>query len=260
MTKLGFVGSGNMGGAIIHGVTSSQLVNAQDIGIYHADAAFAAEEALRYGVQPLSQAELQASPFIVLAVKPQVFKQMAHEVAGAEGCYLSVMAGVTLETLAHYLQSGNVVRTMPNLGAQILKSATALCASAGVDAPELAFAKQVFSAVGSIHEIPEAHFDAFTAVAGSSPGFLGLVAEALADAGVKQGLSRQLSQTLAREVLVASGMLLETRTGSQLKDEVSSPGGTTIAGIMTLEAAGLRYAIMQAVDATVARSKELSKT
>ncbi|MEX2501764.1 MAG: pyrroline-5-carboxylate reductase dimerization domain-containing protein, partial [Trueperaceae bacterium] len=149
-------------------------------------------------------------------------------------------------------------RAMPNLGARVRLSSTALAALPEARSDDLAFADDLFAAVGRVHRMPEALFDAFTGLAGSGPAFAAVVAESLADGGVRAGFRRDVARDLARQVLLATARLLEDAGPAELKDEVASPGGTAIAGIRALEEHGVRYGLLRAVEEAAGRAAELS--
>ena len=169
------------------------------------------------------------------------------------------MAGVSTATLTRRLGTKRVVRVMPNLAATIGKAQTAITSpKEAQDAGDFDFARSLFGAVGEVYELPEHLFNAFTGMSASGPAYLAVVAEALADGGVRMGLPRALAQELAARLLSASGELLLLRAHpGMLKDEVASPGGTTIAGLEALEQAGVRGGLIAAVVAATRRSTEL---
>jgi pyrroline-5-carboxylate reductase len=258
--KLALVGAGKMGGAVLAGAMRAGLLAAAEVGVYHPDPGRRTALAARFGALPLDAAGVHAAERVLVAVKPQVIASVAPEIAQADGSYISLLAGVTTETLAQRLGSRRVVRAMPNLGAAVGTSATALAWLAETPEADREFARRLFRATGSINEIPESLFDAYTGLAGSGPAFVAVVAEALADGGVRVGLSRDVSRELARQVLLATARLLETKSASALKDEVASPGGTAIAGVRALERHRVRFALIDAIEEASARAEVLSGT
>ncbi len=247
-----------MGGAILTGALHAGVLDRDDIGIYHADALRGIELAGKYGVTAIDEDGLAASGHVLIAVKPQAIGTVARALKRSSGAFISLMAGVSLRSLSGHTGSQRILRAMPNMGARVGLSATALAAGPAASQADLGFATSLFSAVGSVHRIPESLFDAFTGLAGSGPAFAAVVAEALADGGVRAGLPRSQSRELARQVLLATAMLLQEDTPAALKDEVASPGGTAIAGLMALEQHGLRYSLMQAVEQAALRAAELA--
>jgi pyrroline-5-carboxylate reductase len=165
---------------------------------------------------------------------------------------------VTVATIAARLGSSRVVRAMPNLGVRVGASATALTWGPETPQDDRDFARLLFGAVGSVYDLPESLFDAFTGLAASGPAFAAVVAESLADGGVRCGFTRNVARDLARQVLLATARLLENGSPAELKDEVASAGGTAIAGIRALERHRLRYALIEAIEAASDRASELS--
>ncbi|MEJ2666898.1 MAG: pyrroline-5-carboxylate reductase [Deinococcales bacterium] len=257
--RLAIVGAGKMGGAVLQGALRANVLAPDEIGIYHPDARRLAELSQRYGVTGLDDDALHHAERVLLSVKPQSFDTVAPLVAQRNASFISIMAGVTARTIARRVGSQRVIRAMPNLGASIGISATALSALPEATADDMAMARTLFGSVGRVYDLPEASFDAFTGLAGSGPAFVAVVAEALADGGVRTGLDRDTAQDLARQVLLATSQLLETKRPSELKDEVASAGGTAIAGVRSLERHRLRFALIDAVEQASQRAAELSR-
>lgn len=255
--KLALVGAGKMGSAVLTGALRAGVVDAREVGIYHPDQARREQLSERYGVGCLDDDGVHQAERLLIAVKPQSFPEVAPLIARRTASYISLMAGVPAETVARRVGSRRVVRTMPNLGARIGMSSTALAYLSEANESDIEFAENLFSAVGTVHHLPERLFDAFTGLAGSGPAFAAVVAEALADGGVRAGFPRSVARDLTREVLLATAHLLEEEEPSQLKDEVSSAGGTAIAGVRALELHGLRFALMEAVEQAAKRAGEL---
>lgn len=256
--KLALVGAGKMGGAVLTGALRAGVLAPAEVGIYHPDEARRHNLADGFGVASLSDDDLHHAERILIAVKPQSFEAVAPLIARRNAPYLSLMAGVSAITIAHRVGSHRVVRAMPNLGARVGLSATALASLPQATADDLAIAHRLFGAIGTVYPLPESLFDAFTGLAGSGPAFAALFAEALADGGVRVGFSRDIARDLARQVLLATARLLEATPPGNLKDEVASAGGTAITGVMALEQYGLRYATMRAVEDATNRAAELS--
>ena len=169
-------------------------------------------------------------------------------------------AGVTLERLASLTSPDlPLIRIMPNLNAQILKSTTGLCTNDKVSEDLLAVAKEITDSFGTTVELAEKDFDTFTALAGSSPAYIALFIESLAKAGVKNGLSKQVALTIATQTALATAENLSLGSDSphDLIDKVCSPGGTTIAGLMELERTGLTHSVVSSIDTTIATAKKL---
>jgi pyrroline-5-carboxylate reductase len=257
--RLVIVGAGRMGGAVLQGALGAGVLQPHEVGIFHPNARRSTELAGRYGVQGVTDTELHTAERVLLAIKPQTFASVAPLVAGRGSLFISLMAGVSAESISQRVGSNRVIRAMPNLGAALGMSVTALAWLPAVNQDDVNMARSLFSAVGSVYDLREEQFDAFTGMAGSGPAFAALVAEGLADGGVRVGLDRRLARDLARQVLLASARLLETKHPSELKDEVSSAGGTAIAGVRTLERHRLRFALIDAVEEATRRAGELSR-
>ena len=264
-SKIGFIGCGAMaralaGGLIEAGVEASQIVASDPF----AGARDQFEEAI--GTKPgedNDQVVAQAD-VIVLAVKPNAVASVLEDLdaaLAAQPLWISIAAGVPLDKLASALPSdARIVRTMPNTPALVGAGATAYFPSASVSDADIQLTEAILEAAGWCWRAPnEGLLDAVTGLSGSGPAYVFLILEALADAGVRQGLPRDAAQSLAtRTVLGAAKLALETGTHpGQLKDQVTSPGGTTIAGLEQLEAHGVRAAIYDAVRAATERSKAL---
>jgi pyrroline-5-carboxylate reductase len=257
--KMVIVGAGRMGGAVLQGALHSGVLQAAEVGIFHPNDRRLAELSERYGVQGVTEADLHRAERVLLAVKPQTFPSVAPLVAHRNALFISLMAGVGCASIANRVGSRRVVRAMPNLGAALGVSATALTWLPEAHPDDINMSRSLFSAVGNVYDVREEQFDAFTGMAGSGPAFTALVAEGLADGGVRMGLDRRLARDLARQVLLASARLLETKHPSELKDEVSSAGGTAIAGVRTIERHRLRFALIDAVEQATKRAGDLSR-
>lgn len=256
--KLALVGAGKMGNAVIRGAIRAGLLQPEDVGVYHPDPNRRATLAAIHSAVPVDLDAVQAAERVLIAVKPQSFLQVAPTIARAGGSFISLMAGVTTGRMASRLASKRVVRAMPNLGASVGASATALAWHPEAPQGDQDFARALFEAVGNVYEVPESLFDAATGLAASGPAFVALFAEALADAGVRVGFGRDLARELSRQVLVASAKLLEAKHAGELKDEVASAGGTAIAGIRAMERHRVRFAVMDAIEEATARANALS--
>jgi pyrroline-5-carboxylate reductase len=206
---------------------------------------------------------LRVSDVVVLAVKPQVIDRVLTEVGGdvrADQLVVSVAAGVPLEALEARLPKGSrVVRAMPNTPATVQAGATAVSGGTHASADDLRVARELFEAVGRVVVLDEALLDAVTGLSGSGPAYVMLIIEALADGGVKVGLHRDTALLLAAQTVFGSAkLLLETgEHPGRLKDMVTSPGGTAIAGLHTLESGALRKTLIDAVEVASKRAAEL---
>jgi pyrroline-5-carboxylate reductase len=267
LDRVGILGTGNMGTAIIRGLVAAKTV--APTSITAADMAVDKLTTLSetYGIRTTTnnQELVRAANVIVLAVKPQVIGKVLEEIAPivtADTLVISIVAGVTLSTLETALNHvPRVIRTMPNTPAMALAGVTALAKGTRATAENLQTARILFEAVGRVVEIDESLIDAVTGLSGSGPAYVLLAIEALADGGVRAGLPRATAQLLAAQTVFGTAkMVLEsTQHPAQLRDAVTSPGGTTIAGLCALEAAGVRHGFIEAVTAATHRSSELGR-
>ncbi len=266
--KIGFIGSGNMGEALISGLVLSESTSPENI-----ICSDIREEPLqnmqeKYGIATTtSNVEVvKNSEIIIYATKPQILAAVLKETAEVldkSKLVISIAAGVPLAAIASGLKKElRLIRVMPNICAFVKESATAIAAGEYVNNGDIEIAKAIFDSVGVTVFIEEnILMDAFTGLSGSGPAYIFLIIDAMADAGVKMGLSRRDSLLLSAQTVMGSAkLLLETNEHpGQLKDRVTSPGGTSIAGIHTLEQGGLRTTIMDAVEAATNRSSELGE-
>ncbi len=267
--RIGFIGSGKMGEALIGGLVAAGLDPER---IVAADPDPARRKAVRERAGVRTTADnaeaVSESEVVVLAVKPETVAAMLDELAAADldrarPLWISIAAGVPIARLEATLPaSTRIVRAMPNTPALIGAGATALCANACADADDRTAARALFECVGIVWEAPaEELLDAVTGLSGSGPAYVFLFLEALGDAGVRVGLPRDAAYRLALQtVFGAARLALESgRNPAALKDQVTSPGGTTIAGVERLEAGGLRAAVYEAVAAATRRSRQLAR-
>ena len=262
MTRLVIVGGGRMGSALLGGLLGSGWADAGDLAV----------------VEPLESARselLESFPGIVaspnaveaesgvLAVKPADAEAGCRTIA-ASGCHraISIVAGVTISQLETWLGQGvAVLRAMPNTPAVLGAGASGLAGASSVTEDDLIWAESVLSSVGVVARVAEYQLDAVTGLSGSGPAYVFLLAEALVDAGVNEGLDREVSRLLAVQTLLGSArMLAETGESPQvLRAAVTSPGGTTAAAVRVLEAHGFRSGVLEAVAAAANRSRELGR-
>lgn len=256
-----------MGGALLRGV--EKALGSSELNVALSDVVPAAVTALQ---QSLTCSVVTGSPtdvaatsdVVLLAVKPGDMADLCQSLAKAEGSrlYLSIAAGLKLADLEAWLGSHQrVIRSMPNTPALVGTGAAAFSRGRSATADDAALAKKILGAVGTADEVSEKLLDAVTGLSGSGPAYVYTVIEALADGGVLMGLPRATALTLAAQTVAgAAQMVLETgKHPATLRDEVTSPGGTTIAGLEQLEAHGLRNALIQAVRKATERSLELGK-
>jgi pyrroline-5-carboxylate reductase len=265
--RVGFLGAGNMGEALIKGLCAAEVVDprailATDVRDDHVRAL-----AKQYGITVASDntALVRDTDVIVLAVKPQIMDAVLREVAPAvtrEKLLISIAAGVSTARLRGALaRDARLIRVMPNTPALVREGVTAIARGGGLEPGDLDVASAIFRAVGRVVVLDEPAMDAVTGLSGSGPAYVALVVEALADGGVKVGLDRATALALATQTVIGAATLLR-ETGMHpgaLKDMVSSPGGTTIAGVAALEAGKLRGTLMDAVERATERSRELGR-
>jgi pyrroline-5-carboxylate reductase len=264
---IGFVGAGNMATALIQGLLAAKVALASNILAADIDDARLSRLRNAYGITIAEDnlALVKRADVVILAVKPQVLDSLLSEIGPhvpAESLVVSIAAGVPLAALeSRFLPGARLVRAMPNTAATVLTSATALAAGTHATQADLDAVKVLFEAVGKVVLVNDADLDAVTGLSGSGPAYVLVMIEALADAGVRAGLQRPTALLLAAQTVYGTAKLvLETgEHPARLKDLVTSPGGTTLAGLYALEAGGLRKAVMDAVDAATKRSAELAK-
>jgi pyrroline-5-carboxylate reductase len=266
--KVGFLGTGNMGEAMIKGLLQAGLVPPETICATDVRAERLDQIARQYGVRAVAgnSALVSESDVVILAVKPQIMGAVLKEVAPAvdgRKLFISIAAGVATRTLREHLgKPVRLIRVMPNTPALVLEGVTAIARSDGLEPGDLETAQELFGAVGRVVVLDESALDAVTGLSGSGPGYVAIVIESLADGGVKMGLDRATALTLAAQTVLGSAKLI-LETGAhpgQLKDMVASPGGTTIAGIAALEEGGVRHTFISAVERATQRSRELGRS
>jgi pyrroline-5-carboxylate reductase len=263
--KIGIIGVGNMGEAILRGLHQKGMTKGIVVGEIRPERCAYIKE--NYGIEAIPDNRKVASQVqvIILAVKPQELKGVLQEIAPAldsATLLISIAAGASIGAIASILAKDvRLVRAMPNIAALALESATALSPGREVSAEDMEIAQEIFNAMGRTVIIPESLMDAVTGMSGSGPAYVSLFIEALADGGVRMGLPRKDALEMAIQTVLGTARLLSEHGEhpAHLKDRVASPGGTTIAGIAALEAKGFREAVMEAVAAATQRSKELAK-
>lgn len=266
--RLCFLGCGNMGEALVSGLVLSDASRPEAIVCTDVREERLEEIRSRYGVRTTTDnlEAVRASDVVIYAVKPQLMAEVLKETAellDMSKLVISIAAGVPLRAIESLLQKElRLIRVMPNIAASVKESATALSAGRHARREDVDLAMSIFNSVGKTVFLRENYLmDAITGLSGSGPAYIFIIVDALADAGVKMGLSRKDAQYLAAQTVLGSAkMLMETREHpGQLKDRVTSPGGTAIAGIHTLEKGGLRTTLINAVEAATLRSKELGE-
>jgi pyrroline-5-carboxylate reductase len=268
--RWGFIGAGKMATAMAQGLVRAGLVSPSQLMASDPSEAsrreFAAATGAEAGAVGASNTAVVAScPVLVLAVKPQVLVPVLGEIGAtttAEHLVISVVAGVSLDTLGSHLGPDcRLVRVMPNTPALVGAGASAYSPGPTATATDIDRVKAALEAIGRAVRVAEPLLDAVTGLSGSGPAFVYVMIEAMADGGVRMGLPRDLALTLAAQTVLGSArMVLETGLHpGLLKDQVASPGGTTIAGLHAIERGGLRAALIDAVQASALRSAELAE-
>lgn len=265
--KFGLIGGGVMGEALLSRLIAREIYQPSQVIVSEPQTARQAFLQEKYHVAVTCDNNLvftQAPEVVLLAVKPQVFSAIAQELAdivltGNSPLVISILAGVPLSQLEAAFPNSPVIRAMPNTPATVGAGITAITSGAYTHAEHQQLAQQIFSAVGEVVEVPESLMDAVTGLSGSGPAYVALLVEALADGGVASGLPRRIANQLALQTVLGTAQLLHESKihPAELKDRVTSPGGTTIAGIAQLEKAGFRSALIEAVKAAAWRSQEL---
>ncbi len=264
--KVGFIGCGNMGSAMINGIFSKNLLNSKDIYVYDQNTEKLNELCSELNVNAAkSTIDLAANcKYIILAVKPYVCKPVLNELAPmltANNVIISIAAGVTVKALISASKTDRVVRVMPNTPALVGEGASAVVFNEKINSDEQQFILELLNTLGITCVVEEKLMDAVGAVSGSGPAYVYMFIEALADAGVLGGLDRQLSYKLAAQTVLGSAkMVIETgKHPGALKDDVCSPGGSTIEGVKSFEESGFRGAIIDAAVAVMNKTKKMAE-
>lgn len=261
--KVGIIGCGNMGGAILYGALESGILSKDDVYVYDINPAMMGK-ASGWGVHLSRNDEdvCQNADLILLAVKPQnAAEALAQCKKALEGkALMSIVAGVTVSRLQAMIDgTPRILRIMPNTPAMVFEGAFALCSDNDFTNEELEAAKSLYSSIGIVELVPEHLIDAVCGLSGGGPAYVSMFIEAMADGGVKQGLPRKTAYRLAAQTCLGTAkMILETNIHpGELKDMVTSPGGTTIEGCEALEKGGMRAAVMECINAGAEKSKQL---
>ena len=267
MARLAVLGGGKMGEALIAGLLASRWCDAGDIVVTGRRASRLEELTSRYGVETTSDnvAAVAAAPVVVLAVKPQDIEPLLAEISAHVGpahTVLSIVAAIPTALIeARLSDSVPVVRAMPNTPALVHEGMAGVAGGRFAAADHIAMAGDILKAVGRVVNVPETYLDAVTAISGSGPAYFALLAEAMIEAGILLGLSREISTELVVQTMLGSAKLLrdEQMHPVELREMVTSPGGTTIRAIRVLEQSGVRAAFLNAIQAAMERSQELAR-
>ena len=263
---LGFIGCGNMGSAMMNGMISSKVIDSNQLWVAdHHEANFKKIESLKAHTTTDNKEVVKQSDILVLSIKPYMY---ASVIAQVKDCFkkdvivVAIAAGKTIAQLKE--MCGNdikIIRAMPNTPSMVQEGMSAICTDSLVNQEDIMNIMDIFTSFGKAEIVPEHLFDAVIAVSGSSPAYVYMFIEAMADAAVAQGMPRSQAYTFASQAILGSAkMVLETGMHpGVLKDHVCSPGGTTIDAVMKLEETGFRTSVMQAMSACAKKSKEMSK-
>jgi pyrroline-5-carboxylate reductase len=260
--RIGFVGGGNMASAIIKGITARGL---HDILVSDPSMEKRSYLQQHFGAHTtISNREvLSSSDIIILAVKPQNMQEVIDEIREdvTEGVILvSIAAGITLDYLSSQLRTKKLIRVMPNTPALAQEGMTVMSPCEGISDRDIANVKDIFMSIGHVIVLPEKYMDAVTALSGSGPAFFALFIESMIEAGVNMGLNRNDALTLIVQTAAGTSKLLESgMSPSELRTMVTSPGGTTAAGLRVFEEKGFQSTVIAAIEAAESRAKELGK-
>ncbi len=264
--KIGIIGSGNMGSAIIKGIVNNNLTDSTNIYVYDKDSTKTTKlkEELGINVSPIIKDLINNIDILILAVKPNVSRDIFKEIKDyvTNEVIISIMAGITINTIENSLESDKkIVRVMPNTPALVNEAMSGFSINKNITDKDLEEVQSILNSFGKAELIDEALMDVVTGISGSSPAYVFIMIEAMADAAVKEGLSRDKAYKFISQAILGSAKMvrdLHIHPG-ELKDMVTSPAGTTIEGVKALEENNFRYALMEAVKKATKRSRELGK-
>jgi pyrroline-5-carboxylate reductase len=263
--RIAFIGGGNMASALIQGLLSTQTATPERLLVTDVRPEGLAALHQQHGIATATDnRQACASDVVVLSVKPQVFPVLLPELAPLlpeRVLVISIAAGVPLAAIEALLPKSRVVRAMPNTPAMVLAGATALAPGSRATASDMALATAIFASVGEVVQVPDSQMDAVTALSGSGPAYVFLLAEALIAAAAELGLPSETATTLAIQTIYGAGKLLRESTDAPdvLRRKVTSPGGTTAAGIAQLESHDFAGAVRACIAAAQARGSELGQ-
>lgn len=267
MKTLGFIGSGNMGSAMLGGIVKSGLAKAEDITVADLSQVALDKVKAEFGVNTSTDSKVAVSnsDVVIIALKPNIYEKAIaplKELIDANKIIVSIAAGKTIESIENIIGSDKkVVRVMPNTPALVGEGMSALCKNANVTDEELEMIKSLFESFGKAEVVAEYLMDTVTGISGSSPAYVFMFIEAMADAAVVAGMPRPQAYTFAAQAVMGSAkMVLDTgKHPGELKDMVCSPAGTTIEAVKVLEEEGFRSAVIKSTVACIEKSKAMSK-
>ena len=260
--KTGFIGAGNMGLSIMRGMIGSECISKHNINVY--DVKFS--DSIPEGVNKIGSLKelVKSSDVIIFAIKPNVFAAVLNEIKTVENydkkVYISIAAGITTDYIKSVLGNVKVTRVMPNLALSVGEGMTVVCPYDGIDEENLSVLGDIFNSCGKMRIMDESYIDKAIAINGSGPAYVFMFIEALADAGVKNGLTRDDAYFIAAQTVLGSAkMVLDTNENpAKLKDMVCSPAGTTIDAVIELENKGFRSAVIGAVEKCTEKALKMS--
>lgn len=267
--KIGFIGTGNMASAIIKGIVEQEFAYPNELYLFDVVSEKVQLFAKNIGATPCTSNSqlISLSDVVVLAVKPTVIEKILtsekEQILEKKPLLISIAAGTSTDKIYNFLQTNEelpIVRVMPNINAIVGETAAAICGNDYVTEKQLNYALDMFNSIGFAWKLDEKNFSNFTALAGSSPAYTFLFIDTIARAGVKHGLPKELAtQIAAQAVLGSAKMILESDESPwSLIDRVSSPGGTTVAGLLALEDNAFISTVVKGMDATISKDKEMN--
>ena len=263
--NIGIIGAGNMASALAGGLISSEVIRADELSISDKNPANLIKwQHLGAFTTEDNSEVMKHSEIIILAVKPNILPDVLEEAKAfsRDKVFVSIAAGVTISTIEKIIgKTAKIIRVMPNTPAKVNCGMTVISLNKNITDAEREITEKLFAAVGDVVVLEEKYINAATALHGSSPAYVYMLIDAMADSGVKHGIPKNISLRLAAKAVEgAAKMVLETEEHPQsLKDAVCSPGGTTIAAVSELERTGFGASVSQAIDACIKKADEMSK-
>jgi pyrroline-5-carboxylate reductase len=266
LNTIGIIGIGNMGSALLRGLVGSGKTAGETIVAFDVDQARVQTLSQELGISPAKTVTETVQPSVgtlVLAVKPQIIDQVMEQLKAHlahRPLVVSIAAGISTQRILSKLGTGTrVIRAMPNAAALVGQSATALCTGGSADESDLLTAMELFSAFGAVAAVEEKMMNAVTALSGSGPAYFFVMLESLTDGAVLMGMDRPTARALAVQTMLGAALMASRKIPfSELKDQVTSPGGTTIAGLQVMERSGIRGLLMDTIQAATRRGEELA--
>lgn len=265
--KVGFIGAGKMATAIVQGMINSKKITPSDISMsdINKDALKKLQDELKINIAESNEEIAKTSDIIVMAVGPKVelsILESIKDLIDSSKTVLSIAAGLTIPNIYQSLNEKTaVIRIMPNINAVVGEAGIALCNNEFVSESTIDTVKELLSGSGTVYELPESQFGIFTAISGSSPAYSYLYIDSIARGAVKNGMNKELATKIAAQAVLGSAKMIK-ETGIEpwtLINNVSSPGGTTVAGLMALEDEGFISTVVKGIDATIQKDKDLQK-